>query len=279
MGFLAFGLNLFFLHETYPPVILVEKAAILRRRTRNWGIHAKQEEIEVDFRELITKNFSRPLRLLFTEPIVFLITIYMSFIYGLLYLFLTAYPLVFEGVHGMNEGVAGLTYFGMIVGYFIAGIYILLGQPAYNRKLAANNNIPIPEWRLPPVIVGGAAFAAGLFWFGWSGYKESVHWIVPTLSGLFTGFGLLCIFLQLLNYLVDAYLMFAASAIAANTFLRSFAGAGFPLFATYMFNGMGIQWASTLLGCVAAALVPIPIIFYKYGHVIRARSKFAPTLP
>ncbi|KAG4217855.1 hypothetical protein PC116_g33665 [Phytophthora cactorum] len=87
------------------------------------------------------------------------------------------------------------------------------------------------------------------------------------------------IFLQALNYLVDAYLMFAASAIAGNTFLRSLCGAGFPLFATYMFNGLGIQWAATLLGCVAAILVPIPVLFYLYGHKIRAKSKFAPILP
>lgn len=55
------------------------------------------------------------------------------------------------------------------------------------------------------------------------------------------------------------------------------AGAGFPLFAKYMFNGMGVNWASTLLGCVAFLLVPIPIMFKKYGARIRARSKFAPT--
>ena len=77
MGFLAFGLDVVFLNETYPPVVLVEKAQELRRRTKNWGIHAKQEEIEVDLRELITKNFSRPLRLLVTEPIVLLLSIYM----------------------------------------------------------------------------------------------------------------------------------------------------------------------------------------------------------
>lgn len=115
------------------------------------------------------------------------------------------------------------------------------------------------------------------FWFGWSGYRADVHWIVPAASGLCTGFGLMSVFLQALNYLVDAYLMFAASAIAGNTFMRSLAGAGFPLFSVYMFEGMGIQWASTLLGCVAAALVPIPVIFYLYGHRIRARSKLAPT--
>lgn len=85
------------------------------------------------------------------------------------------------------------------------------------------------------------------------------------------------IFLQALNYLVDAYLMFAASAIAGNTFLRSLCGAGFPLFARQMFQGMGIQWAGTLLGCVALLLAPIPFVFYKWGASIRGRSKIAPT--
>ncbi|KAF2792678.1 MFS general substrate transporter [Melanomma pulvis-pyrius CBS 109.77] len=278
MGFASFGLLVLFLEETYPPVVLVQKAAELRRRTKNWGIHAKQEEIEVDFKELMVRNVSRPMRILFTEPIVLLITIYMSFIYGILYLFLTAYALVFEGKYGWNAGVSGLAYFGMVLGEIIAFIIIFFDNPRYVKKLAANNNIPVPEWRLPIAMVGGVLFAGGLFWFGWTGYTGRVHWTAPVLSGLFTGFGIFSIFLSLLNYLVDAYLMFAASAIAANTFMRSLFGGVFPLFATYMFNGMGIEWAATLLGCVAAIAVPMPVFFYIYGKRIRAKSKFAPAL-
>lgn len=150
--------------------------------------------------------------MLISEPIVLLLSLYMAFIYGLLYLFLTAYPLVFQRVHGMNPGVGGLPFFGMIFGELLAGIVIFVRQPGYNRKLAANNNCPVPEWRLPEVIAGGLSFAGGLFWFGWTGYNPNIHWIVPTLSGLMTGFGIMSIFLQSLNYLVDAYLMFAASA-------------------------------------------------------------------
>ncbi|KAL5121438.1 hypothetical protein ACEQ8H_000509 [Pleosporales sp. CAS-2024a] len=276
MGFLSFALLLLLMEETYPPVVLINKASELRRRTKNWGIHAKQEEIEVDFKELIVRNISRPMRILFTEPIVLLITLYMSFIYGLLYLFLTAYALVFQGVYGWTAGVSGLAYFGMVLGEVIAFVVIVAANPRYVKKLQANNNIPVPEWRLPISMLGGVLFAAGLFWFGWTGYSGSVPWIVPVLSGLFTGFGIFTIFLSLLNYLVDAYLMFAASAIAANTFMRSIFGGIFPLFATYMFDGMGIQWAATLLGCVAAVLVPMPIFFYLYGKKIRAKSKFAP---
>ncbi|KAK7748004.1 hypothetical protein SLS53_001256 [Cytospora paraplurivora] len=301
MGFLAFALDLLFLQETYPPQILVSKAAELRRRTKNHLIHARQEEIEIDFKDLVQNNLMRPMRLLFQEPIVLLLSIYMSFIYGMrfatppspfayreaanvlnpgiLYLFLTAYPLVFQGVHGWNSGLSGLTFFGMIIGELIAGIVVLAQQPWYMRKLAANNGVSVPEWRLPSIIAGGVAFMGGLFWFGWSGYRADIHWIVPTLSGLLTGFGLMSIFLQSLNYLVDAYLIFAASAIAGNTFMRSLCGATFPLFATYMFNGMGIQWASTLLGCVAAVLVPIPVIFLLYGRKIRSKSKLAASLP
>jgi DHA1 family multidrug resistance protein-like MFS transporter len=207
MGYAAFLMNLFFLKESYPPVVLVEKAAELRRRTKNWGIHAKQEEIEVDFRELMVNNFSRPLRLLFGEPLIMAVTIYLSFIYGLLYCFLTAYTVVFRGVYGMNAGVSGLPLFGMVVGLFIAAAYIIISSKGYIKKLDKNGGVPVPEWRCPPVIVGGALFAAGLFWFGWTGFSGTVHWIVPTLSGLFTGFGLLIIFIQLFNYLIDTYLM------------------------------------------------------------------------
>lgn len=207
MGFLSFTLDVLFMSETYPPIVLVDKAAELRRRTLNWGIHARQEEIEIDLGELLQKNFTRPMRLLFLEPIVTLISIYMAFIYGLLYLFLTAYPLVFQGVHHFNAGESGLAFAGMIVGQLIAGLTVLLMQPSYQRKLAANNGIPVPEWRLPIVIAGGVAFTGGIFWFGWSGYRSDVHWIVPAASGILSGFGLLTIFLQLLNYLVDAYLI------------------------------------------------------------------------
>lgn len=277
MGFVSCILVTLFQHESYGPVILVSKASELRRKTLNWGIHAKQEEVEVDLKELLVKNVSRPLRILFTEPIVLLVTLYMSFLYGLLYLFLTAYSIVFQQRYGWSPGVAGLPYFGFIAGEVIGFIVIVFLNPAYVRKLEQNEDVPVPEWRLPIVMAGGISFTIGLFWFGWAGYQgDAVHWIAPTMSGLASGFGIFTVFLQLLNYIVDSYLAFAASAIAANTFLRSVFGAIFPLFASYMFEGIGINYGMTLLGCVAALLIPMPFVFYFYGKRIRGKSKFAP---
>lgn len=126
----------------------------------------------------------------------------MAFIYGLLYLFLTAYAEVFQGIYGMNAGVGGLPYFGMVLGELIAFTVIVFMNPGYVKKLKANNNIPVPEWRIPPAILGSILFSIGLFWFGWAGYKRDIPWIAPTLSGLFTGFGIFMIFLQLLNYII-----------------------------------------------------------------------------
>jgi len=201
----------------------------------------------------------------------------MSFIYGLMYALLDAYPIVFQGIHGMNLGVGGLPFIGLIIGEFGGGIYILMSQKAYVRKLVANGDVPIPEWRLWPAVVGGVFFTAGIFWFGWTGYTKSIHWIAPTLSGLFVGFGILCIFLQCFNYLIDSYLQFAASVFAANTILRSVIGGCFPLFARQMFINLGVQWAGTLLGCLALIMIPIPFGFIVYGSRLRAMSRYQPT--
>ena len=202
MGYAAGIAALYLQEETYGPVILVSKASELRRLTRNWGIHAKQEEVEVDLKELAVKNITRPLRILFTEPIVLVITIYMSFMYGLLYLNLTAYALVFEGVYHFPLGVAGIPYMSLVVGVVIGLSTIIYLNKDYVKRLEANNNIPVPEWRLIVVMPAGIIFAIGLFWFGWGGYQPDVHWMVPTAAGIFIGFGLFCVFLQCLNYII-----------------------------------------------------------------------------
>ena len=44
-----------------------------------------------------------------------------------------------------------------------------------------------------------------------------------------------------------------------------------------MFNNLGVQWAGTLLGCLALIMIPIPLGFIKYGPKLRARSKFSPS--
>ena len=126
------------------------------------------------------------------------------------------------------------------------------------------------------MILGGGILPAGLFWFAWTS-SPHINWAPQVVAGIPIGMGIYMIFLQGLNYIIDVYLMYANSAIAANTLLRSMAGAGFPLFATAMYHTLGVDWATSVLAFICVALFPVPIIFFMYGEKIRGMSKFSPT--
>lgn len=272
MGFFS-TLCLLFMKECYSRTITEQEAARLRVEYNNNFIRAKSEEEYIDFKALAKRYLAVPFVLLFCEPIVFLLTLYMSFVYGILYLLLEAYPIIFAEKRHFSLGVDALPYIGLLVGVILGAALIAYFQGYYNRKLDANGGKPVPKARLPPMMIGSVLFPAGIFWLAWSGYYTHVHWIVPTLSGLLTGCGILTIFMQSLIYLIDAYLFRAASVIAANTIMRSLVAAGFPLFAVQMFHNMGIGWAGSLLGFIATALIPIPTLFFIFGKRIRLMSK------
>jgi DHA1 family multidrug resistance protein-like MFS transporter len=180
MGALALILDLLLLEETYTKTILQKRAANIRKETGNFAIHHVSEEV-ITFKDLVEKHLLLPLKLLFREPIVLLITIYTAFIYGILYLFLEAYPIVFAQYRGINQAVATLPYIGLIIGVLIGCGIVIFFEPRYNRKLKENNNIPVPEQRLLPMMVGAVIFPIGLFWFAWTGNYPSIHCKSPIL--------------------------------------------------------------------------------------------------
>jgi hypothetical protein len=97
---------------------------------------------------------------------------------------------------------------------------------------------------------------------------------VPTCAGVLFGMGYLCLFMALLNYLVDAYEVFAASAMAAASLSRSSFGAVLPFATRPMYRALGVAWATSLLGFLAVALCVVPFAFLKWGSRMRANSKF-----
>lgn len=164
LGFADACVLLFFSRETFAPFVLVEKAIVLRRQTGNWAIHAEQEKLELDMNAVVRNYLTRPLRMLVTEPIVLLVSMYMSFIYGLVYALLGAYPYVFAHIYGMPPGVRALPFLGLFLGVSLALVFILCQHKSYTRKLAENTGKIVPEWRLAPTILGAPVFTIGLFW-------------------------------------------------------------------------------------------------------------------
>lgn len=92
------------------------------------------------------------------------------------------------------------------------------------------------------------------------------------------GIGFLLIFISLTNYLVDAYDVFAASAVAAATCSRSIFGTVLPFAARPMYQRLGVGWACSLLGFLSAGMCLVPFAFIKYGDRIRAKSPFCQQL-
>lgn len=275
----AFGTLAFFIvPETYGPVILQRRAARLRRETGNWALHSLLDESRPTASEIVNKYLLRPIQMLFLEPILLLITIYLALVYGILYLFFEAYPVSFMEVRGWtNGGIAGLPFIGILLGV-VCGVALIIWQTKtrFARKLAKHGRV-VPEERLVPMMVASVLLPAGLFWFGWTS-SPHMSWVPQVLAGIPIGMGILVIFMQGLNYIIDVYMMFANSAIAANTLIRSSLGGAFPLIAVQMYHKLGVNWASSLLGFIAVAMIPIPIVFYIYGKKIRAMSKYSPKL-
>ena len=272
-------LVMFTVPETLPSQVLLNKAKRIRRANVS-GYENIKAPVEVTDRTLVgifKVALLRPWVILF-DPISFLVAIYLSVVYMLLYMLFTIYPIVFQQHRGWNAGVGELPLIGTVIGACIGGAFVFW-TTAQDKKKMIEGHERKPEDRLPVTMVGGILFPATMFWFAWSGNFNYIHWIVPTLAGVFLSASILLIFVGYLNYLTDTYLLYAASALAANTVCRSACGAAAPLFTTYMFDSLGIGGGGTLIGGVACLLAPIPFVFYKYGEAIRKRSKFAPTEP
>lgn len=224
---------------------------------------------------MISVTLMRPLRMIAFEAIVLFTCLYLSLAYSIFYLFFEAYPLIFQILHRMNTGVSGLAFLPILVGALIAlGIFIYYDGVLQRAKKANKHWASIEEYRrLPLACLGGPLYVVSLFWLGWSAQAD-VHWIVPILAGLPFGVGFVLIFMALLNYITDAYEVYAASGMAATSISRSIFGALLPLAASPMYRALGISWATSLLGFLSLAMCGIPFAFIRYGDRIRANSKF-----
>ncbi|KAL1888355.1 hypothetical protein Cpir12675_006211 [Ceratocystis pirilliformis] len=260
--------------ETYSPVLLRKRATKLTQLTGK--IYISKLDI-IRPRKSVTEEFKvalvRPWALIFREPIVSLTSVYIAIIYGTLYMLFAAYPIVFQVHRGWSQGIGGLPFLGVLIGMMSGAMYYLWDNRRYMAIVNARG-VARPEDRLPPAIIGSFLIPIGMFWFAWTN-SPSIHWISCVMGGGVFATGLVLVFLSMLNYLVDSYVIYAASVLAANSVLRSLFGTAFPLFTTYMYDDLGIHWASSIPGFLAFACLPCPLLFYKYGESIRLKCKFA----
>lgn len=242
--------------------------------------------------------------MLFTEPIVAFLGLYVGFNFAVLYSFFAAIPLVFESVYHFSIETSSLVFLAVGVGNLLSVPTVLLCdrylyQPQVRKsKEDGREGIVAPEYRLYPAMMGSIGLPVGLFvsvpitfsfsssilctlqrlthqqWFAWTA-RSSTHWISPVLAAIPFAWGNLCIFVSAANYLIDTYkALNGASAVAANGLSRYTMGAVFPLFTIQMYGRLGIVWATSLLAFISLAMLPLPWVLFKWGPQVRARSGY-----
>lgn len=259
--------------ETYHPTILKAKAAKLRKENddpRYWC----QYDQKVSSIHLIKLNLSRPFILAATEPILWMLNLWVSVIYGILYLCFVAYPIVFTENRGWGPGISGLAFIGIAIGNMI-GIF---SEPLLRRIVNSQPRDPEtgrvqPEATALIMAIGSVLAPVGQLVFSWTCLPKTIHWAIPIAFGIPFGMGNCLCFIYSSNYLAGAYGIYAASALAGNAVIRSIFGGVLPLAGPKMYEALSPQWAGTLLGLLEVVLIPIPFAFWRYGHKIRSKSR------
>lgn len=265
----------FTLPETSTETILTRRARQLRKHTKcdKYRSRGEQKDRQFTLTGLLIETFYRPFELTFTEPVLLCSNIYTAYLYGIMYCFFEAFPLTFQGNHGFSTGAMGIAYVGGYIGCCI----IFIGYCVYNQAFVLprfREGRWKPEYRMQPAFLGGLMFPASIFWFGWTSFS-AVHWMSPLVAYALFLADTYLIFQGFFAYLGENFPRYLASVYTSNGLLRSFLGGAFPLFSTAMFKRLTLQGGCSLLGALAALMLPITVIFYVFGEKLRAMSKRA----
>ncbi|KAJ7629978.1 major facilitator superfamily domain-containing protein [Mycena polygramma] len=222
---------------------------------------------------------ARPVIFLFTEPVIIMVALYLSVLYGILYGFFEAFTVVYLEIRGFKNTSYGLTYISLAFGFLVGCVLLATsGQKLYLKgvQAAAAKGVPTsPEARLGLIYFGAILSPISLFMFAWTAPFNHVHWIAPCIAEFLFACSMMLIFTGFVPYVIDCYPSTGASALATVQATRAMVGSVFPLFALQMYHGLTVQGATSLLAGLSCLLAPIPFIFKLYGTRMRAKSKHA----
>lgn len=269
-----------FFRETRGSVLLRKRA----KKTAATTITSDQKDLPVHAARIgptvlqrVTISVKRPLYMLFTEPVVFVFTIWSAFMVGTVYVFTQSVEQVFVELYGWSASQAGYVQVAVVVGECLGLFGALLSAKLYFASASRNHEnpgVPIPEARLYVSVLGSLiGVTGGMFVYAWTSYP-SFPWMAPTVGLAMVGFGIDIVVIGIADYVVDAYSKYAGSAVAAVVLGENVFAAFLPLSTMAMYTNLGFQWGSTLLGFLALLLSFIPVVIIPFGRRIRARSPF-----
>ncbi|KAH8744908.1 major facilitator superfamily domain-containing protein [Diaporthe sp. PMI_573] len=268
-----------------------------------WLVKSDSDRASVG--RMISVSLYRPFHLLWTEPVVFWFSAWVSFAWAVLYLTFSSVPYVFRTVYGWDSESTGYMFTAIMIGGMLStviGVFQddLLKHPQWRAEnwdpgyspspaeggppgtatarlyavLRRHFPVEAPESRLYFTCLTASFLPLGLFLFGFTS-RETMHWISPAVALCLASMGIYSVYLATFNYLADFYQAYASSALAAQSCCRNLLGGVFPLVTLPLFENLGIARAGALLGGIALGLTLVPWVLVFYGSRIRARSSFA----
>ncbi|KAH7210449.1 major facilitator superfamily domain-containing protein [Fusarium oxysporum] len=233
---------------------------------------ATKECLDIEI-SMLWRGFAFPLRLLSKEPIVFCMSLWVSFAWAIMYMQFSSIGLVFRSVYGFDNAQVGAVYSANIVGSIVAIGISLLQEPAMKQVLPHKKPLSTPEQRLLSPCIQSILLPIGLLWFFMTA-RPDISWISPCIALGSCSMGIFSIYLAVFNYLADTYHGYASSALAAQSLCRNILGGIFPLVTARMISSLTLKGTGGLLGGLGLLLTGIPWLLYIYGQRIRARSPF-----
>ncbi|SGY31884.1 BQ5605_C002g01269 [Microbotryum silenes-dioicae] len=250
--------------ETYLPALLKKKAKHLRQK----GCSDVRAPIELDERtplQVVAASCLRPLQILIYESMALVLCTWTALLLGILYMAFSAWPIVYRDQHGFSTQETGFSFTGIGVGIVIGTFMQPVWAIYYGRITKETGERPPPEEHLRKGCWGAVLVPVSLFWFAFTSYA-SIHWAVSQVSTIFFGIGIILSYQAVFVYLVDAFRPVAASAMAANSAMRSSFACVFPLFTQAMFKKLGTAGTLALIAGLTCCILPFPFLFFKYGH-------------
>lgn len=263
------------LKETRGPVLLSRRAKKLTKETGR--LHkCRADDERLSFLIMVKVSLFRPMQYLILEPVVLSFSLWIGFLWGIIFISLEAIPIVFAE-YGWNSEQQHMVLLTIAVGGVIGYFANFHQEKLYAAAAKRHGGKPPPEARLYYAAVGAVLVPVGLFIFAWTG-RTGITPAAPIIGLTIFNAALYPVYLAVFSYLADCYERYASSALAAQSFLRNAFAATFPLFSQQMYDQLTPKYASTLLACIASVLGVVPFALLKYGDQIRKRSRAAMAL-
>lgn len=265
--------------ETYAPLLLKWKAKHLRRVTGDNRYRSEHEIVKATLLSRLKVSMTRPF-LMFTEPIILAMTMYLSVVYIVLFTFLVGWPYIFQDTYGISQGLGNIIFVSMALGLqfnflLVPIVYRITTKQIKLAESRGEGKQFDPEVRLWYAMLGPAvSIPISLFWMGWTASPDVSIWS-PILAAALFGFGVTGVFICAYMYVIDSYEIYSASALTFTALVRYVVAGGMTVVGIPFYENMGVHYTLTIMACISCLLVVVPYALYKWGHLLRARSKYA----